>query len=110
MRKWIMSLAILTTLTLNSCGVVEDSIEKAGDEGKELITHMKEEIGKLKTETLAEIKITIEDTMPQVVESILNADAIAFLIVAVTALGSLVVIVALLLLLGAAKAFYKRWG
>ncbi len=109
MKRLLTSLALCATLALSSCGAVEHVIDQAGDEGKEIITHMTKEIGKLKTETLAEVRTTVEEMMPEVVASILNADAVAFLIVAVVALGGLVVIVALLLLLGAVKTAYKRW-
>lgn len=105
-RKILTSLLLI--LTLSSCAAVEDAIDHAGDEGRGLITHASDELGKLKTEILEEVEATIERTMPQVIESILNADAVAFLIVAVTILGGLVIVTTLLLLLGAARAVYKR--
>lgn len=108
MKRLLTSLAICATLALSSCGMLNDTLDKGGDVGKDLVTHTTDELGKLKTETLAEVRATVEEMMPEVVESILNADAIAFLIVSVVALGSLVVIVALLLLLGTARAWWKR--
>ncbi len=106
MKKLLTSLILCATLS--SCGAVDHAIEHAGDEGRELITHMTQEIGKLKTETLEEVRTTVEEMVPQVVESILNADAIAFLIVSVVALGGFVVVVALLLLMGTARTWWKR--
>ena len=108
MKKLMMSLSLLTILLLNSCGLVDDTIDKGVVGGKELIVHTREEIGKLKTETLQEIKETIEEVLPNVVNTILNADAIAFLIVVITGLGALVVIVALLWLIGLFRVVYKR--
>lgn len=110
MKKLLTSLALCVTLILSSCGAVDHAIEHASDETKEVITHMTQEIGKLKTETLEEVRATVEEVVPRVVESILNTDAIAFLIVSVVTLGGLVVIVALLLLLGTARAWWKRLG
>ncbi len=107
MRKLLI---LCATLALSSCGAFDRAIDHAGDEGKEIITHMTQEISKLKTETLEEVRTTVEEVMPQVVESILNADAVAFLIVSVVTLGGLVVIVALLLLLGTARAWWRRVG
>ena len=106
-RKMLANIALLPILS--SCGAVDHVIDQAGDETKKIIIHMTEEVGKLKTETLAGVRTTVEEMMPEVVASILNADAVAFLIVSVVALGGLVLIVALLLLLGAARAAYKRW-
>ncbi len=107
MKKLMISLSLLTTLLLNSCGLFDDTIDRGVVSGKELITHTKEEISKLKTETLQEVKETIEEVLPNVVGTILNADAIAFLIVVITVLGALDVIVALLWLIGLFRVVYK---
>lgn len=123
MKKLLTSIALCATLALSSCGVLDGTIDKGVIGGKDLVTHTSEELGKLKTEvlvetqemvselkteTLQEVRVTIEEMMPQVVETFLNADAVAFLIVGVTGLGALVVLVALLLLLGTARAWWKR--
>lgn len=118
MKKLMMSLSILTTLLLNSCGIFDDTIDRGVVSGKELIAHTGEEIGKLKTEVIAEIsalkteillevKEAVEDVLPNVVDTILNADAVAFLIVVITGLGALVVIVTLLWLIGLLRIVYK---
>jgi len=120
MKRLLTSLALCTTLALNSCGVLDGTIDKGVLGGKDLITHTTQEIGKLKdeltkdisqlkTETLQEVKTTIEEMMPELIETALNADAVAFLIVSIAGLLGLVVIAALLLLLGAARTAYKRW-
>lgn len=109
MKKLMMSFSILTTLILSSCGVVDGAIDKGVVGGKELIVHTREEIAILKTETLREVKVTIEDMLPKVVETIFNSDAVAFLVVTTTILSAFAFITLLILLLGAARALYKRW-
>lgn len=120
MRKLLTTILISAALALNSCNALDGTIDKGVDGGKELVTHASEEIGRLKTdvlqevsqlktEVLEEVKATVEEVMPKVVETVLNADGVAFLIVAVTGLLGLVVVTALLLLLGAFRAAYKRW-
>ena len=122
--KWLRNLTLCATLGLSSCGALDGTLDKGGIVGRDLVTHTTTELGKLKTETLKEVKSelselktetlrevreTIKEVTPQVVEDIMNSDAVAFLIVSVTLLGGLVVVVALLLLLGAARSAYKRW-
>ena len=118
MRRWLTSL--LLCATLNSCGALDGTLDKGGIVGRDLVTHTVEEvrvlktevlkeISTLKTETLREVRETVKEVTPQLVEDVMNSESVAFLIVSVTALGGLVVVVALLLLLGAAKAVYKRW-
>jgi hypothetical protein len=109
MKRWWTGLILCMTLSLSSCGILSDSIDKGLTGGRELIAHTTEEFGKLKTETLQEVRQTIEEVTPKVIESFLNADAIAFLIVTVSLLGGLVVLTALWLILGAARTLYKRW-
>lgn len=124
MRKWLISLILCATLGLNSCGALDGTIDRGGVVLEDVVTHTTQELGKLKTEVLVEtkqaiselkteilqeVKETIKEIMPQVVEDIMNSDSVAFLIVAVTLLGGLVVVVALLLLLGAVRVVYKRW-
>jgi len=120
MKRLLASLILSVTLILSSCGAVEGAIDHAGNRTEQIVTHATGEIGKLKTEVLEEISIlktetlkevreTVEEMMPQVVQSILNADAVAFTIVSIVVLGGLVVLIALLLLLGAARTAYKRW-
>lgn len=119
-----MTRSVLSALTaiilITSCAGLIETVDQAGDRGEALITHTTEEIGKLKTETLAEVsqlktetltevKSTIEEITPKLIESVLNTDAVAFLIVATTSLLGVVVIVSLVLLLGAARALFKRW-
>ncbi len=107
MKRLLTSLILC--VTLSSCGVLDKTIDKGLTGGRELIAHTTEEFGKLKTETLQEVRQTIEEVTPKIVESFLNADAIAFLIVAMSLLGGLVVLTALWLILGAARTAYKRW-
>lgn len=120
MRKLLKTILLSATLALSSCGALNSTIDKGVDGGKELVTHATEEIGRLKTEVLEEVsqlktevleevKATVEEVMPKVVETVLNADGVAFLIVTVTGLLGLVVLVALLLLLGAFRTAYRRW-
>jgi hypothetical protein len=121
MRNHLKMLILSAILALSSCSALDNTIDKGVLGGKELVTHASEEIGKLKTEvleeisqlkteTLAEVRETVEEVMPRVVESILDADAVAFLIVAVAGLGCFVVVSLLLLILGASRAAYKRWS
>ncbi len=122
--KWLMSLTLCATLGLSSCGTLDGTIDHGGIVLEDVVTHTTQELGKLKTETLKEVKKeiselktevlqevqeTIKEVTPQVIEDVMNSDSVAFLIVSVTFLLGLVVIVALLLLLGAARAIYKRW-
>lgn len=122
MKRLLASLVLLTTLS--SCGTFDSTVDRAGDRTEKLITHTTEELrglktevlqettealSELKTEVLEEVRITIEDMMPRLIETALNADAVAFLIVSVVGLLGLVVTVALILLLGAIWTSYKRW-
>ncbi len=103
MKKLLMTMMLAA---LSSCGAFDTTIEKGVDGGKELVTHATEEIGKLKTEVLEEVRVTIEEVMPVVVETALNADGVAFLIVAVTGLLGLVVITALVVIL---RLMWNLW-
>jgi ABC-type bacteriocin/lantibiotic exporter with double-glycine peptidase domain len=96
------------TLALSSCGALRGTIDHTVDQGKILVTHVTDEIRALKTETLEEVRETVEEITPKLIESILNADGVAFLIVSVTFLLSLVVVVALILLLGTAWSWWRR--
>jgi hypothetical protein len=124
MSKWLRNLILCATLGLSSCGVLDGTLNKGGVVGRDLVTHTTTELGKLKTETikeirgelselrsetLREVRKTIEEVTPQLVEDVMNSDSVAFLIVSVTLLGGLVVVVALLLLLDTARTVYKRW-
>lgn len=121
MRNLLKTILISATLGLSSCGTLNGTIDRGVDGGKELVTHATEEIGKLKTEVLEEIsqlktealeeiQVTIQDTvkevMPKVVETVLNADGVAFLIVSVTALLGLVVITTLVAIL---RMLWNLW-
>lgn len=108
MKRLLAGLILCATLALSSCAALKDTIDHTVDQGKVLVTHVTDEIRDLKTETLEEVRTTIEDVTPQIVESILNADAVAFMIVGITLLGGLVVVIALLLLLGTARAWWRR--
>jgi len=81
-----MGLALCATLGLSSCGAVSRVIDRAGERTEQII----------------------KEVTPQVVESVFNTDAVAFLIVSVVGLGIIVVLVALLLLIGTARAWWKR--
>lgn len=102
-------IALLAILALSSCGTLDSTVDRAGDRTEAVVTHAVTEIRSLKTETLTEVRNTIEEVTPKVVDQVLNTEAVAFLIVTFTFLLALVVIVALLLLLGAARTAYKRW-
>lgn len=121
--KWLSSLALCATLALSSCGAFDGTLDKGGIVGRDLVTHTTTELGKLKTETIKEVKQeiselkteilqetreAIEEVTPKVVDAFLNAEAVAFLIVSITGLIGFVVVVAGLLLLGAARALWKR--
>jgi hypothetical protein len=123
--KWMRNLTLCATLGLSSCGALDGTLDKGGLVGRDLVTHTTAELGKLKTETIKEVKheiselkteilretrATIEEMTPKVVESFLNAEAVAFLIVSLTGLLGFVVVVAGMLLLGAARALWKRLG
>lgn len=105
-------LMLICLLGLASCAALEETVDHAADRTERLVTHTTQEIGKLKTETLKEVKDTVEEVVPRVVdqavERILGDEAVAFLIVTFTGLLGLVVVVALILLLGTARAWWKR--
>jgi len=85
--KPLMSLILCATLALGSCETVVDrAIDHVGDRTEQIIN----------------------DVTPRIIESFLNADAIAFLIVSVVILGGLVVVIALWLLLGTTRAWWKQ--
>lgn len=120
--RWLTNLTLCATLS--SCGTLDGTIDRGGIVLEDLVTHTTQELGKLKTEalreikeqmsdlkteTLREVKETIEEVTPQVIEDVMNSESVAFLIVSVTFLLGLVVVVALLLLLGAARTAYRRW-
>jgi CHASE3 domain sensor protein len=105
-KKMLVSIVLI--LTLSSCSAVRDAIDHSVDQGKTLVTHVTDEIRDLKTETLEEVRETIEEITPNIVEEILNADGVAFLIVSVAFLLGLVVVTALILLLGTARAWWRR--
>lgn len=121
MRKALA--ALLLALTLSSCAALEGTVDHAADRTERLVTHTTEEIralktevlaetkeaiSELKTETLREVQDTVEEMTPRLVDQVLNTESVAFLIVAVTGLLGLVVVVALILLLGAARTTYRR--
>ena len=123
MRKLLSSLAICATLALSSCQALDNTIDHAGDRTEKLVTHttqeirglkdeLKEDLSKLKTEALSEVRTTIEEMTPVVVEravdKALNAEAVAFMIVSLTGLIGLVVVVAVLIILGFFRALWKR--
>lgn len=109
-KRILASVALI--LTLSSCSAVKDAVDHTVDQGKTLVTHVTDEVRDLKTEVLEEVRETLEEVTPNVVgsavEEFLNADGVAFLIVSVTFLLGLVVVVALILLLGTARAWWKR--
>ena len=122
MKRLLSSLILC--LTLNSCGIFDNTLDKGGVVGRDLVTHTTTELGALKTETIQEVKEgmselkseilqetreTIEEMTPKLVESFLNAEAVAFLIVSLTGLIGFVVVIAGLLLIGAARTVYRRW-
>lgn len=121
--KWSRNLILCATLGLSSCGVLDKTIDKGGVVATEVVTQMSKELGDLKTEalkevkeaiaelrtdTLREVEKTIKEITPQIVEDVMNSDSVAFLIVSVVSLGSIVVLVALFLLLGSARAWWRR--
>ena len=81
MKRLLVSLTLCTLLS--SCGAI---IDKAGARTEQLI----------------------EKVAPKIIESVLNSDSIAFLIVSVVGLGIIVVLVALWLLIGTTRAWWKR--
>jgi hypothetical protein len=120
-KRLLTSLAICATLS--SCGVLDKAIDHGVSGGKELVDHITEKIGEaktealqetqeaisdLKTEILQEVEEAVDRVVPRTIDTILDADAVAFLIVSVTFLLGLVVIVALVLLLGTARSWWKR--
>lgn len=123
--KWLRNLTLCVTLGLSSCGALDGTLDKGGVVGRDLVTHTTTELGKLKTETIREVKreiselkteilretrATIEEMTPKLVESFMNAEAVAFLIVSLTGLLGFVVVVAGMLLLGAARTLWRRLG
>lgn len=123
--KWLRNLTLYATLGLSSCGVLDGTLDKGGLVGRDLITHTTTELGALKTEAIKEIKHeiselkteilretrkTIEEMTPRLVESFMNAEAVAFLIVSLTGLLGFVVVIVGLLLLGSARALWRRLG
>jgi len=86
MRIPQMGLALCAILGLGSCGAVSRVIDQAGERTGQLI----------------------KEVTPQVVEAVFNTDAVAFLIVSVVGLGIIVVLVALLLLVGTTRAWWRR--
>ena len=125
MKKWLRTLTLCATLGLSNCGTLDGTVDRTGVVLEKVVTHTTEELGKLKTETLKEVKSelselrtetlrevreTVKEITPQLVEDIMNSDSVAFLIVSITGLIGFVVVVAGLLLLGAAKALWRRLG
>ena len=123
--KWLRNLTLCATLGLSSCGTLDGTVDRTGVVLEAVVTHttqelgtlkteaikeFKQEISELKTEILRETRETIEEMTPKLVESFLNAEAVAFLIVSLTGLLGFVVVIAGLLLLGAARALWKRLG
>lgn len=113
-------LALIALLTLSSCGALDGAVDHAAERTEALVVRTAEEIdrlkdeiiidiGGIKTEIIEEVGNKIEEVAPVVVDTALNTEAVAFLIVAVTFLLGLVVIVALVLLLGATRALYAKW-
>lgn len=121
--KWLRNLTLCATLGLSSCGVLDGTFDKGGVVGRDLVTHTTAELGALKTATIREIKHeisalkteilqetrkTIEEMTPKLVESFMNAEAVAFLIVSLTGLLGFVVVIVGLLLLRATRALWRR--
>jgi hypothetical protein len=109
MTRWLSSLILIATLS--SC----TAIDRAADKGGELVVQFRKEMGTLKTETLNEVDKKLEIIVPRainrvelVLDNFLNSDVVAFVIVSATALLGAVVLVALFLLIGTARAWWRR--
>lgn len=104
-------IALLALLTLNSCGALDGTVDHAADRTEALVSHTVDEVRSLKTETLQEVRTTLNEVVPEVVDKavakVLGNEAIAFLIVSVTFLLGLVVLVALYLLVGSVRTWWK---
>ena len=99
---------LLVALTLSSCGTIQDTVDHTAERTERLVDHTTQQLNQLKTETLKEVKETIEYVMPNIIETILNNEAVAFVIVSITCLLGLVVVVALVFILGLIRALWKR--
>ena len=122
MRAIRIAIAWIGILALSSCGTLNDTIDHGVDGGKEIVDHITEKVGEakteileetkglisaLKTETIQEVEEAVDRPLPRLINAILNADGVAFLIVSVTVLLGIIVLVALYLLIGSVRAWWR---
>ena len=102
MRTLILT---ILTLMLTSCS----TLDRVNDTSKDIIDYLGEKTDEITTDTLDKVESTISNTIPNVVNSVLNSEGIAFLVVVSTILLSFVVLTSIYLLVGSARAGWKRW-
>jgi len=101
----IKALILTTLVLLTSCTTISD----AQDASKDVIDYIGAKADEITTNTLEKVESTVSETVPSVVNTILNSEGVAFLIVTISVLLGFVVIAALYLLIGSARAGWKRW-
>jgi hypothetical protein len=98
-------ISTILILTLASCSSLRD----VNDTSRDIIDYLSDKTHDLADSTLDKVESTISDTVPNIVNSVLNSEGIAFLVVVSTVLLSFVVLTSIYLLVGSARAGWKRW-
>ena len=98
MRTLILT---MLTLMLTSCS----TLDRVNDTSKDIIDYLGEKTDEITTDTLDKV----ESTISTAVDTLINSEGVAFLVVVATLLSSFVVLTSIYLLVGSARAGWKRW-